>query len=209
MKGDIHIHSKYSPDSHSEPELIAATARKMGLDYIAIADHNFFKVHELGILTIPAEEVSSADGHILAIFINTSIPRGLTQEETIDRIRDAGGIAISAHPFRLVNGVRSKFINRYDAIEVKNGRCRVNCNLNASALAKKFERGITAGSDAHFPDEVGRTYMQSDAMDLEGVRKDIVSGNVSVFGKDLSSQEQMKLYWKYVADYFKNGLRRV
>jgi len=109
MKGDVHIHSKYSPDSILEPEMIVKTAKSKGLDFIAITDHNRFVKHRLDFVLINGEEVSSADGHILALFIDGEISAGLSQEETVDAIHDKNGIAISAHPFRSVNGVGKKF----------------------------------------------------------------------------------------------------
>lgn len=209
MKGDIHIHSKYSVDCNSEPEIIAKYAIRKGLDFIAIADHNNFRTHKLQIMTIPAEEVSSVDGHILAVFINQEIPKGLSQEETVEKIHEAGGIAIAAHPFRLVNGLRKDFRNVYDAIEIKNGRCGFRCNQKTEKLAAKLGKGGTAGSDAHFYDEVGRVWMEIDTTDPESLRKLIISGNTKVFGKDMSFTDQIHLYWKLGLDYYRRGFKKI
>ncbi len=209
MKGDIHIHSKYSPDSMLEPEEIVRVAQRSGLDFIAISDHNRFKEHNLGFHTIKAEEVSSIDGHILAIFIDGEITPRLSQAETVEMIHDRNGIAICAHPFRRVNGVRSKFIDIYDAIEDKNGRCSAACNKKASELAAKLKRPVTAGSDSHFYEEIGRTYIELDATDDESIRKAILNNKVKTNGKDLSPSDQVKLYLKLGNDYVKRGFKRI
>ncbi len=209
MIGDIHIHSKYSPDSNSEPDLIGKYAIKNGLDFIAISDHNYFRIHKLNIRTIPAEEVSSIDGHILAIFIDNEIPKGLSQEETVERIHDAGGIAIAAHPLRNVNGLKKKFINIYEAIETKSGRCSRSCNRKTEEMAKKLGRPETAGSDAHFYYEVGRVRMEIEGDDLEDIRKGILTGRTKVMGNDLSFRDQLSLYWKFISEYAGRGFKRI
>ncbi len=209
MRGDLHIHSKYSPDSRLEPEQIVTAAKKKGLDFIAISDHNRFVQHRLDFLVISGEEVSTVDGHVLAIFINGEIPAGLSQEETVEAIHDANGIAICAHPFRRVNGIGSKFRNVYDAIEGKNGRCREKCNARGQRLAIDLKRPITAGSDSHFYDEVGRVYLEVDATDEESIRKSIISGNTKTGGNDLTGMGQVKLYMKLGKDYTARGFKRI
>lgn len=209
MKGDIHIHSKYSPDSASEPDQIIKTAKKKGLDFIAISDHNKFLQYKGEIMVLQAEEVSSVDGHVLALFIEGEILPGQSQEETVDSIRDKNGIAICVHPFRKVNGIGQKFKDIYDAIEVKNGRCMAKCNSNGEKLARKINRPSTAGSDAHFYEEVGRAFMELDATDEESIRKAILSGNVKTFGDDLSFSGQFGLYAKLGRDYISRGFKRI
>jgi predicted metal-dependent phosphoesterase TrpH len=209
MIGDVHIHSKYSPDSNSEPDEIIKFAKMKGLDFIAIADHNRFHTHKGDIITIPAEEVSSKDGHVLALFIDREIPSSLSQEETVELIHEGNGIAVVAHPFRLINGVRSSFRNIYDAIETKNGRCMSGCNEKASMLARSLGKPMTAGSDAHFYDEIGRTYIKTAAADVEDIRKAILSKDVEPLGQDLSVGGQFKLYYKIMTERAKRGFKRI
>ncbi len=209
MRGDVHIHSKYSPDSKLEPDQIVKTAKSKGLDFIAISDHNRFIEHKLDFLLINGEEVSSADGHVLALFIDGEIPSGLSQEETVDAIHDKNGIAICAHPFRSVNGIGAKFRNVYDALETKNGRCKLECNTKGQNLAAELKRPITAGSDSHFYGEIGRVYMEVDASDAESLRKGILSGSARTRGNDLTSLGQLRLYVKLGKDYSARGFRKI
>jgi hypothetical protein len=209
MKGDCHIHSKYSPDSKLEPELIIRTAKSKGLDFIAISDHNKFVEHKGDILVIKGEEVSSIDGHILALFIDGEIPSQLTQDETVDYIHDRNGIAVCAHPFRGVNGVGSRFRDLYDAIETKNGRCKTECNSLGEKLATDLKKPFTAGSDSHFYEEIGRVYMEVDATDEETLRKAILSGVGKTAGTDLTFIGQMKLYFKLGKDFTSRGFKKI
>ena len=106
LKMDSHIHSEYSPDSHSRIDDILKTAQERDLDIIAISDHNtvdgtsevMAKTRNADILAIPSIEISSALGHILGFGCEENIPRDLSPQDTIDRIHDLGGLAIIPHP---------------------------------------------------------------------------------------------------------------
>ena len=210
MKGDLHIHSKYSPDSRTEPDDIIKYSVKLGLDFISISDHNKFnKYKSESIIIIPGEEVTSIDGHILALFIEEEIPKGLSQMETIDRIHDSGGIAILAHPFRMVNGIGKKYVNSYDAVEVKNSRCGKGCNRKALKLANQLNVGKTAGSDAHFLNEIGRVYLEIPDGDMESIRKAIIKGIGNATGEDLTFRNRILLYWKMGSEYASRGFKRI
>ena len=110
MKIDLHIHSIYSSDGTLEIKEILKLARKIGLDAIAITDHNeikgALKAKKMNIIpVIRGIEISSKEGHILAYGVDCKIPRDLSVEETIDRIRDCSGIAVAAHPYRYWSGL--------------------------------------------------------------------------------------------------------
>jgi predicted metal-dependent phosphoesterase TrpH len=209
MKGDLHIHSKYSPDSTLEPDKIIKTAKERGLDFIAISDHNRFVEHKGDLLIIRGEEVSSRDGHILALFINGEIPSKLSQEETVDAIHSRNGIAVCAHPYRSVNGIGSKFRDIYDAIETKNARCRRGCNKRSERLAQRLNRPMTAGSDSHHYDEIGRVFIEVDATNEESIRKAIMTGRTKIGGEDLTVLGQIRLYFKLGRDYAFRGFKRI
>ncbi len=209
MKGDLHIHSNGSPDSILIPSEIVRIAISRGLGFLAISDHNKFSLHEGKIIMVPGEEVSSREGHILALFIDGQIPKGLTQEETVDKIHEMNGIAIAAHPFRHVNGLKAGFRNVYDAIETKNGRCSSKCNDRAEKLAEKLNKPSTAGSDAHFYEEIGRSYLEVNAEDVEGIRSAIGAGKGRAYGSGLSRADQARLYYKLAKDYAGRGFKRI
>ena len=84
MKIDPHIHSVYSGDSDSKPKDILKQAKKVGLDAIAISDHNTIKGSKIAIeesknmdiLVVPSIEISSYSGHILGIGVTEEIPKG-------------------------------------------------------------------------------------------------------------------------------------
>ena len=96
---DPHIHSTYSKDSTAKPRDIIKRAITIGLDAIAVADHDTTKgglaaLEESkdfkDILVIPAAEVTSSKGHIVALGIREDVERGMSPEETVEAIRDLG-----------------------------------------------------------------------------------------------------------------------
>jgi hypothetical protein len=109
VKADLHVHTTYSSDSVITPKELVFYAKKRGLTAVAVTDHNQVEgalkiAKETGFLIIPGTEVSSMHGHIVGLNVNALIPRGLSADETVDRIHQAGGIAIACHPFALFKG---------------------------------------------------------------------------------------------------------
>ena len=173
MKVDTHIHSIYS-DGLSTIEEIAREARAKGLDAVFITDHDklYSGPKELfGVKLLRGEEVSSKSGHILALFIEERIPPGLSAEETVERIHEAGGIAIAAHPFdRLRKGIGKKLFELdVDAIEINGYVLRPTANDLAIKAAQKLNKPLTAGTDAHYAKHVGYCYMLVEELSPEGI----------------------------------------
>ena len=192
---DPHIHSKYSGDATASPRDIIKRSREIGLDAIAIADHNTLKGSKVAIqeskklndfLVIPAMEVSTSKGHIVALGITEEVKPRMSPEETIKDIRSQGGIAIAPHPFvRYREGLCDYIKNLdVDAIETLNSRYIFGySNWRAKRLAVK--RGIPeiGSSDAHFLGAIGSCVTELDAeLITDSVIKGILSGKTSVFG---------------------------
>ncbi|MCS7009974.1 MAG: PHP domain-containing protein [Anaerolineales bacterium] len=106
-RADLHIHSLYSYDATTTVRAILRQAQRVGLDVIAITDHDDMRAvaeaqrfaPQYGVEVIPAAEVSTRDGHLLALFIHSLPPAGLSLKDTLLQIGRQGGIAILPHPF--------------------------------------------------------------------------------------------------------------
>jgi hypothetical protein len=144
---------------------------------MALTDHNTIegsqkarKVAPKDFLVIPSLEISTADGHMLAINVTSTLPRNLTVEETVERILDAGGIPIVPHLFRLLSGIKKEKLKgiytKLSAIEVFNGCSVPNTNLKTAKVAHEFSLGGTGGSDSHDPLYAGYSYTVVDTTDL-------------------------------------------
>lgn len=104
---DLHIHSIYSYDGICTiPAILKYVSDQTDLNVIAITDHDTMQgipealslAPQYGIEVIPGCEISTSDGHLLALFIDQPVPAGLSLVETIHKVGRMGGICIAAHP---------------------------------------------------------------------------------------------------------------
>lgn len=171
---DLHMHSFFSDGFHS-PKRLVKEAVARGISGIAITDHNCdksfltakkeAKKHDCFII-IAGQEISTKNGHIIALGVNESISPYKSWQETIDSIHDKGGIAILAHPGVLGFGEvfsRSEFTltayksqidslhQGFDAVEINNpSRLASHNTLNfAETLAQYSCSAKVCSSDSH------------------------------------------------------------
>ena len=183
IKGDFHIHTKYSHEpgiigpfgsarARYGPEDVFKRARKIGLDAVAITDHDTIdaieiakKVHKhyQDIIFIPGEEVTSTAGHIIALGINELIPKGLTPKETVQEIKKQGGVAIAPHPFAPY-GIRNWIFQiPFDGIETLNvWGAFLRLNRKAQHAFKLIDVAAIGASDAHSISTIGKMYTKLD-----------------------------------------------
>ena len=172
---DFHIHTRFSPDSRLGEDELIRRALSRGLTDIAVTDHNTIagsqavraRVSELGLAdrlrVIGGEEVSSADGEIVGIFISETVPRGLSAEDTADAIHAQGGLVSVPHPYDPFrkSHIRAEALQRLadtgriDMIEIFNSRVTFGRHNQAAADFATLHRipGI-ACSDSHTALEV-------------------------------------------------------
>ena len=173
LKVDMHTHSEYSPDSRTPLRVQAAAIKAAGLHVVCATDHNTIegavRLRELadGFRVVVGEEISSRDGDIIGLFLESAIPRDLSAEETIARIHDQGGLVSVPHPFsrnrrfHLRRSVLDRVYKDIDCIEVFNAReAFTQDNLRAAAFAKEKEIPGAVGSDAHRAAEIGRAWVE-------------------------------------------------
>ncbi len=220
MRGDLHIHTVHSSDGVIPVQLVLDVARSMGMDVIAFTDHNTMAAYHDAqtldrgnMIIIPAMEISSAGGHILAYGVSEEVPRDLSVPDTITAIHDAGGIAVAAHPYRWWSGLGEDNVinNHFDAIEVQNFRSLKGSNRKARELATMLELGRPGGSDAHVIDEIGRTMTIfpegcNDAGDLLDA---ILSGNTMTEGSNRSMKRTITYGTKVITQWIGRGMRRM
>lgn len=187
---DLHVHTRYSRDGRCTPLEAVRTARSKGLSGIAITDHDSIngnleaaRLNLKDFVVIPGIEVSSKDGHILGLNVMEPIPPGLPAAETVALIREQGGIAVAAHPFGLGRKIGAVLKAKFDAIEVFNSRTYFGNSL-AREFAEKNKLPMVAGSDAHYPDEIGLAGVEVNCKPtVDAVLSSIVRREIAVFGQ--------------------------
>ncbi len=187
MKVDMHVHSWWSRDAVSRPDQILDQIEKKGIDGVVVTDHDAAMILE-EISTrkiIPGIEFSTDLGHLLGFWFYEKYRSGnrVKFEEAVKLIRDSGGLVFLAHPF---DGHRSfrveqRVVSLIDGVEVCNGKNKSDdANRAARQFAKWHKLLVSAGSDAHFPGEIGRAYVEASSKTLEGFRKRFERGDVVV-----------------------------
>jgi predicted metal-dependent phosphoesterase TrpH len=177
LKLDLHLHSCHSNDATGSLDDLIKSLKKRGLQGMALTDHNTIEgwtkiqtVIPKDFLIIPSVEISTADGHLLALNVTENIERGLSVEETVECIIGAGGEPIVPHLFRLLSGIKKekliKIQSKVSAIEVFNGCSVPNTNLKSAKVARMLNLGGTGGSDSHNPLYAGYAYTVVDSTDL-------------------------------------------
>ena len=202
IKADLHVHTTYSNDSLITPKDLVYYAKRRGLTAVAVTDHNSlngaYKIAKgTDFLVIPGMEVSSGDGHIVALNVQELIPKGLSAAETVDRIHKAGGVAIACHPYVFFKGcLRENVCAKFDAIEIINARAFPfkNSVKRAEESAKCFELSRVAGTDAHDGPQIGYAYTVIDSEPtVEAITKAIVDGHCQPFGQPVPAVLNLQL----------------
>jgi hypothetical protein len=160
LRCDLHIHTNFSHDGESSLLEVIRRAEEVGLDAIAITDHDTVlgARHAMTIKTqviiIPGIEVSTKQGHLLVLGVTDPIPPGLEVAETVAIARSMGGVTILPHPYHMWrHGVGLKLKDAFslvDAVEAFNSRYIVGtANQKAARTARRFGKPCVGGSDAH------------------------------------------------------------
>jgi predicted metal-dependent phosphoesterase TrpH len=199
LRLDLHVHTNRSPDGSTPPEALPAIARQRGLDGYAITDHNILSSDTNNeLLILPGVEISTRDGHVIGLGISETIPRGVSADETIRRIRDAGGVSIVAHPYDLLRpAVKPHLLTEHpNAIETINSASFLHTYswTRARKFAEKGNYPMTGGSDSHIPDTLGRAYteIETESRDVQSVLTSLRAGKVSPFGSAVGLRERLR-----------------
>jgi len=207
---DCHVHTRGSYDSAASLDDVLSSAREAGLDGVVITDHDCLsyalaaveRARALGLIGIPGVEISTADGHLLGIGLETRPPGGLSFGATVARVRKAGGLAVVPHPFqRSRHGVSAETITDCDGIEVFNAHTLTGVrNRQATRFAVRYGYPRFAGSDAHRPEVVGSAYTEVDVgtrtPTAEAVIAAMRAGRVNGGGDRVSSRRFLrKIAW--------------
>jgi predicted metal-dependent phosphoesterase TrpH len=219
---DLHLHTTHSPDGEMSPADLVRTAVARGLNGIALTDHNstggIRAAREEaamfpGFIVIPGIEVSSREGHVIGLGIESPVASGLEVSETVERLRAAGGLPVAAHPYRRFTGIGEDCIraSRFEAVEVLNGRSPSRKNLRACRLSVELKQGLSAGSDGHKMSEVGRCYIvaDEDPGSAEGLLELIRRRKVRTWGRSAGVIEVARTLTKITTELLRRRGKRI
>lgn len=210
-RADLHIHTDVSDGVNSVQEVLDYVEHYAPLDVIAITDHDrieaslwaFEHRHQYSFGIIPGLEVTSHDGHVLALWVTQVIPAGMSLEETSAAIHEAGGVAILAHPLeptiaphtflRYLRHPDVLLHARIDAVEVWNaGAITPGCNWLAQHAFASVAIPKVGNSDAHMVASIGSGVTRFAGRSADDVRLAIAQGQTAAEGNPWP----ITTYWK-------------
>src|SRR5262249_25406045 len=207
-RADLHVHSHWSDGAQSPEALVRRAAGR--LDVLAVTDHDQIRgalaarevartPPDLGVEVVVGEEISTRNGHLLGLFLEETVPPGLSAHATIQRIHAQNGLAVVAHPFHPMN-VRDRGARcltdlvadlPIDAIEVVNNAGFFSWLYDALAALRNLEWAlpVTGGSDAHDAWYVGSGLTRCEGHRAEDLRRALRGG-----------QTLAHVRWRWTAD---------
>ena len=158
-------------------QILEHVEENTNLNVIAITDHDTLKgsyqARELAakrgchFQVVTGMEVTTQDGHLLALYLESPVPSLEPLEDTIEAIHSRGGLCIVPHPMSwLTESVSRQSLDKivassepglyFDGIETINTTIagRIS-NRKAKGFDHRHRLAETGGSDAHFLSAVG------------------------------------------------------
>jgi predicted metal-dependent phosphoesterase TrpH len=226
---DLHIHTIYSYDGTASVPAVLTRAKQIGLDVIAITDHDeiagALKALELApqysVEVIPAIEVTTAEGDLLALNITQKIARDLPLIETILKVGELGGFCIAPHP--MAGGFGMKSLSAYsilralrnpDVVRVLIGIETYNAttidkmsNRYAHILGSRLNLAQTASSDAHVVEAIGLGATEFEGHTAQDLINALHGGNVGQHKK--KEWNSVRILGSWAANYVGSTFTRL
>jgi len=207
-KADLHIHTSAGDGLDSVQAILDYVQEQTDLDVVAITEHDnldiAFEARELWARgryrfdLIAGSEVTTLEGHIIALYLEDEVPSLRRVEDTVDAIHRQGGVCLVPHPMSwLTRSLGPKSLDRvvsrrdyglwFDGIEL------VNPAPTGALYRKKAGRlndeqyhlPVVGSSDAHFVQAIGSGFTEfagHSALDLKNaLGTGAVSGHQTSF----------------------------
>lgn len=209
-KADFHMHTSLNDGTASVRETLDYVRDHTDLSVIAITDHDRLTgSHQAQDLAneypsfeiICGSEITTLQGHLLAIFVDRPIPMWRPLDWTIGKIHEQGGLAIAVHPFSMLT--RSIGFRSFDGI-MKHSSSEIyfdavetfNPSVAGRTCAAKIQR-LNRGryhlpevgcSDSHHREGIGTGYTTFPGKSAKDLKTAIMAGQTQAFGE----------YWDFI-----------
>jgi predicted metal-dependent phosphoesterase TrpH len=173
MKFDLHMHTtRYSPDSAMDPFDLVRRARQIGLDGVAVTEHDRLwpekeleelRAVEPALVVLAGIEVSCREGHFLAYGVQdaSTIPHGIGVAALCREVHRQGGAVVAAHPFRWgqpFDKILRDEQPELDGLELMTSNMDPECRRRAAEVQRIQNLAGLGSSDAHAEDVLGICY---------------------------------------------------
>lgn len=188
---DLHLHTRASDGLVAARDLVDFVELATNLDVIAITDHDEtsasldareWAAHQgFRIQVVPGVEVTTLDGHLLALFIDERPPALRSVQYTAEWVRTRGGLCVAPHPFtRWTHSLNRRALseaiaaNLITAVEVLNASLAGRGSRpHALRLARDHGLAQIGASDAHMASMVGLARTRFAGRTAEDLRRAI------------------------------------
>jgi predicted metal-dependent phosphoesterase TrpH len=212
-KADLHLHTSLSDALCDIPELLDHIEARTTLDVVGVTDHDDLRgawqarerwaQGRYRFEVIPGMEVTTVEGHLLALFIESPVASLRPLEETLAAIHKQGGLAVVPHPFTwLTRSLGLRHLRRVlangndgvhvDGIEVTNQTPagRLGTRQAVCYNRDEFHLPEAGGSDAHFLSVVGTAHTEFKGRTADDLRNSLAAGTTrGVSGRHPSLRE--------------------
>src|SRR5262245_20556470 len=189
-----HVHTRYSVDSRTKPEALVLRAKQLGIEVLAVTDHDTWKGAfesrliarrlELNLRVILATERYTDRGDLIGMFLEQDVKENKALA-FCDAVHEQGGIVVLPHPYKW-HTLDDALLEKVDVVEVHNARCTADDNRRADALAKQHDKPELVGPDAHRLSELllARNEFDGDVPETDhGIRDAVLSAPRRFFMK--------------------------
>jgi predicted metal-dependent phosphoesterase TrpH len=234
-RADVQLHSDLG-DGLAPPEAILDAAERVGLDVIALTDHDdirgSFVLRDLAarrsspVEIVTGIEVTTRSGHLLALWIEDEIPMFGALAATVAQIHEMGGVAVVPHPLSYLTFSIGEGALRglhaaqpechVDGIELRNPSYAGRVRRHRAAWLNDHVLGLaeTGSSDAHHAQLVGTAWTEFAGTTAADLRRAIAERATRPDGRHWTLREHLdgvaRQQWRsMVKDPVKRARRRM
>lgn len=173
IKADLHVHTMYSLDGRISLKVLSQHLSELGMGAVAITDHNTItgalKLLEQNppFKVIVGEEISTADGELIGLFLKGRVKPLMSLDETARAIKEQDGLVCLPHPTAriVISRVKPRLLEKAlglcDIVEGVNSRSIFRADdRKAIELAKRWGKPVSAGSDVHILSDLNACYVE-------------------------------------------------
>jgi predicted metal-dependent phosphoesterase TrpH len=196
-KADLHVHTSWGDGTAPVRQILDRVSDDTDLDVIAITDHDDLRaaweaqelVSAYRLEVIPGMEITTLQGHLLALFLERPVKMLRSLEWTIGAVHDQGGVCIAPHPLSwltrsLSEGAVRRVYADLDGIEVMNPSLagQVTAAKVQSLNQAELHLAETGSSDAHHLEGVGSAFTEFDGSTADDFRRALLARQTKAGG---------------------------
>ena len=198
---DLHIHTNAGDGFDSAEAILRHVETETDLDVIAITEHDSLEValrarevwarsrHRFDF--VPGAEVTTLEGHLIALYIERPVPSLRRVEETIEAVHAQGGVCFVPHPMSWLTrsigpGTFTRLWDRtggprFDAIDLASGSpaALVSSSKARRLNEQRYRLPSVGASDAHYLAAIGAGRTRFEGSSSEDLRQAFADRSVT------------------------------